>query len=628
MKFYTTLLLLALPLVSAQAQDTYLMSDFEGSKPLDGYTLENVDGVNVKVTTVKGVTPAKTWFAGQGVSNNTSKVMLSMSCRNNAEVPTDNWLITPAVTVKSADAWLEWDAQSVHHDLPESYEVLVGTDPDDVLAFQPIYTNQAESYYWTHRMVSLKDYVGQTIYLAFRHTSLNKYLLAVDNIRVGTLEKGHFTLEDQTEHSAALNAPTGVHGTITNLGANVDNYVLRCTGTLPDGTSEIHTQPLTLQSNESADFHFDVPAKLNKATKYQLDVLDESNGLVQSLVTDSLFTSNYPRTLFMEKATAYWCTSCPKANPFSYAMEKRMGKQFVEAVVQYPTNNGVDTGKMVCEEYLNKFRVMNLPTTRYNRYSECQDGANYADMMKAYFRSTYAFAQLSSATLIGQTVKVKGSAEFAFDFNNEADNYRMGFIMIEDGVNSPLPQENICSTPGNNEWYYLPSKYAYPLNTYKFVVREGKTAFDGVANSFPAQIVKQTPYDVEYSFELPAKVRNVYQDEAAKTSNLSVIALVLNTKTGEVLNASQMQVDVNGYQTSISQTSTSDAEPRLVKDADNYQAVFPHGETATVSVYALDGRLLHQSKQPGFSLCAYPSGTYLVRLQSASGLTKTFKLIK
>ena len=48
MKFYTTLLLLAAPLMGMQAQEVYLSSDFEGANPREGYTWVNEDGMSVK----------------------------------------------------------------------------------------------------------------------------------------------------------------------------------------------------------------------------------------------------------------------------------------------------------------------------------------------------------------------------------------------------------------------------------------------------------------------------------------------------------------------------------------------------------------------------------------------------
>lgn len=627
MKLYTTLLLLALPVMGLHAQETYLSSDFESANSTAGYDFQNVDGMNPNVSVVKGITPKKEWFRGQGVSNNASMVMLSMSCRVNSAVPTDNWLITSAIKVKSADAWVQWDASSIHHELPESYEVLVGTDPDDIFAYEPIYSTEAESYYWTHHMASLAKYAGQTVYIAFRHTSLNKYILGLDNIKVGTLAPVDFAFTDQTEHTTSFTAHTGVHGQLQNFGADASAYTLRCISTLADGTTSTASQPISLKSNETADYHFDVANQLNRVTKYSLDVLDAQGEVVQSLLSDSLYTSNYPRTLFMEKATSYWCTSCPKANPFSFSMEKRMGSQFVQADVQYPSNNGVDAGKMVCEEYLNRFRVMNLPTTKYNRYTQWQDGANYGEMMKSYFRPTYAYAELGSAELVNKTVQVKARGEFAYDLTNTDDNYRMGFLMVEDAVSIPLPQENICSTPSDNEWYYLPSKFSSPYNVFKHVIREGATAFTGVEKSFPAQIEKGKSYEVSYSFDLPEKVRSVYADEAQQTSNLSLIALILNTKTGEVLNASRIPVDVKGYLNGVHDATTS-AQPELVRQGNAFVALFGAGETGTVSIYGIDGRLLSQTQSLQFNLDQYPNGTYVVRLQSASGKVATVKVIK
>ena len=94
-----------------------------------------------------------------------------------------------------------------------------------------------------------------------------------------------------------------------------------------------------------------------------------------------------------------------------------------------------------------------------------------------------------------------------------------------------------------------------------------------------------------------------------------------------MLNASRIPVDVKGYLNGVHDV-TSSTQPELVRKGNAYVALFGAGETGTVSIYGIDGRLLTQTHSPQFNLDQYPNGTYVVRLQTASGKVTTVKVIK
>lgn len=648
MKLYTKLLLLAAPMLSlqAQAQDVYLNSDFEGESPRAGYTWVCEDDMGVKSQYVKKIfdrssgsteedapttSAVADWFLADGVNGNNTRVMMSYSQRTYEDVPTDNWLFTPQLDIKSSNAWLAWDAQSVHFHARESYEVYVGTDKDDFESFEKVFSTDEEDYFWTHHLVSLQKFAGKKVYVAFVHTSTNKYLLAIDNVFVGELPADKFSNTDRTLRTTSVSAPTGIDGTLWNTGADISGYTLRCTTITPQkdnpDLTETKTLPVaSLASNATLDYHFDTPVTLNKTTKYSIDLLNAAGNVVKTLVSDSIFASNYPRTLLMEKATSYWCTACPGSNPFAYDIEHRYGNQVAEVVVQYPANNGTDTGQMVCEDYYANVRANNLPTIYFNRSYKSENGtANYDRVNTALTRPCYALPQVVSATCNGQTVKAKLTCQFGGNMKNSNNTYAVGVALIENIVDIPLPQENIMSTRNANEYFYLPAKISSPLNYYVNVVREGSTAFTGITDGLPTQIEKDKVYEINYEKPLPAKVRSLMNPLHPEESNLTLVAILLNTATKEVINASKLPVQITG-QMGIDQAAAA-AKPELVKWDGAYLAVFPAGETGTVSVYATDGRLISRSNSR-VSLNGCPAGTYIVKMQAQSGASVTTKIVK
>jgi hypothetical protein len=102
----------------------------------------------------------------------------------------DRWMITPAIVV-SEDAKLKWRAMSIQLDiLPtvETYEVYISTSggvDHDAFTELPIYTESATPDSWDTKIIDLTGYAEDTVYIAFRHTSNDQGILAIDDIRVG-----------------------------------------------------------------------------------------------------------------------------------------------------------------------------------------------------------------------------------------------------------------------------------------------------------------------------------------------------------------------------------------------------------------------------------------------------------
>ena len=96
----------------------------------------------------------------------------------------DNWLISQPVYI-SDTAFLSYYVDAISWTL-FSYSVLVSTTGNNVSDFSLIYSDSTRADNNWHRMISLADYVGQTIYVAFRNHSIHDCL--IDDITIATLE--------------------------------------------------------------------------------------------------------------------------------------------------------------------------------------------------------------------------------------------------------------------------------------------------------------------------------------------------------------------------------------------------------------------------------------------------------
>lgn len=157
-----------------------LEEDFEGGALPAEWTVTDVDGntVNAMVNFIDAA-----WTVTDELQAGMNFAAYSTSWYTPAGM-SDDWLITPQVT-PSATSQLRWLATAPDQDFPDGYEVRVSTMSTDTADFTDVLlTVDAELGAFTARAVDLSAYAGMPIYVAFRNTSNDDFLLLVDNVRV------------------------------------------------------------------------------------------------------------------------------------------------------------------------------------------------------------------------------------------------------------------------------------------------------------------------------------------------------------------------------------------------------------------------------------------------------------
>lgn len=607
--------------VPAAAQQVYLDTRFSNNDYSD-YVLTNVDEMPLQSQFFKNITLKSTWFPADGVNNHAGRVMASCSLRQ-YDLPTDNWLITPLLHIDVHNAFLAWEAQSVHRYRPEQYEVLVsegGTEPED---FTLLLRVDGETYHWQRRVLSLASLAGKDVRLAFRHTTTSGYLLAIDNVYVGQLADVCLQTTDLTLHSAGLADTAPVEARVQNVGRDLQLQAITCEA---DGGQTFSWRPADVPADQTAwtlpagaevQPRFDVPVSLHTYSHYTLHAV-EADGTRHALLADSLYTTRYPRTMLLDKATAYWCTSCPTVEPFIYHLQDRMGKQLIEVVTHYPANNGNDPGQLVCETFHTGIVTNNLPAMFFDRDMQNPDysGRDYTKFEAAVQKPCNALVTLQQASTDGQLITGSLTAEFAEALDNSQDKYRVALAVYEKHVDAVVPQSNNATLTKYNEFYFLPATITAPLNNYVHVARGTESAFAGVPASLPASIEPAQPYTYQFTIPVPEGV-------SAVDNNLVLVAYVLNVFSKAPLNAAQLAVAGPGVPEGIGSVQASPAAlPQCRMSAATCHVQFPQGQSGTVQVYAADGRKVLEAAQPAashtLSLRHLPQGTYVVRMGSTA----------
>ncbi len=174
----------------------YLSEDFDGIPGAtgggagtyafpSGWVLVNVDGLT-PAGSVSYVNEA--WERREDFANNVGDSAAFSTSWYTPAGQANDWMISPPITI-GANTILRWNAVTYDPDFPDGYEVRISTTTQDVsgcLANPSLFSIAAENTIWTERSVDLTaaGYLNQTIYLAWRNNSIDKFLLLVDDIVV------------------------------------------------------------------------------------------------------------------------------------------------------------------------------------------------------------------------------------------------------------------------------------------------------------------------------------------------------------------------------------------------------------------------------------------------------------
>ncbi len=131
-------------------------------------------------TRVLGDDYASYTHGGQGMCISNSYV------NNYGALTPDNWMITPTITIPAQGATLRWfDAPLDAENYAEHYQVKISTSGYNLDNFTTVFDITLNNTTWAERSVSLAQYAGQNVNIAFVHNNITDiYILNIDDISV------------------------------------------------------------------------------------------------------------------------------------------------------------------------------------------------------------------------------------------------------------------------------------------------------------------------------------------------------------------------------------------------------------------------------------------------------------
>lgn len=547
MRHILALVTLLLCTLATQAERVdYLSTSFDAGLPVGTLTLDR-DAQTLHFTMVQaGFDQGDSWrvFTLEGNSYAASPARHKVG-KGETALPADDWMILPAVRILATDAALSWSATTMAESIEEgcSYEVRISTrggQPED-FSDAPVFSIDEEGIgKWTERSVSLAAYAGREIWIAFVHTSLNREILAVDDLCVSG-SPGLYRLDDVTQRYQDAETTTIEARFTATSSTPIAAFTAFCEF---EGTTLSERFPAANLSatDDALPITFTVPRRLSPGEDlpYSLRVEVEGNSSVeQPPVEGSVMRLSFlpERRVVVEEGTGMWCGYCPRGIVAMRQMREKYPDSFIGIAVHYDDVLGTAVA-----DYCNSLHFPSFPSAYVNRTTLCGDPMpqeangqfSVASGLERYFLDAMKVcppAELSLAWTVRDGGQLALLADAHFAINAEGADYRFAAVAVEDEVShSTYYQTNYYSGSDVPLGGFETEDKTIRPYTFEEVARAALLPFDGAVGDIPARIVADRHYSTVKQLKAPA---------FGNLRNARVVLMLIDAHTGEVVNAVQ-----------------------------------------------------------------------------------------
>lgn len=584
----------------------------------------------------------------------------------------DAWLITPTINSIAANTVLMWDAMSPDATNLDGYEVYITTNTSttavvgDFSAANKVFTISAEKNTWQTRGVSLAAYAGQSIRVAFRNNSTDKYQLWIDDIIVKNITNGYdaSTIINNTYKYSTVGISNIISATFKNNGFTPItslqvNYKVGSNPTITETQSLV--SPLSYL--DSKQLNFSVPYITSTPAYNSLKVwVTLINGFADQQTSNdtilgSLIISSSvpPKKVFVESFTGAWCGWCPDGQ-LKLAEVALTNTNVVVASFHNDDNMNTVSGENLITDYATVFPSATIDQYLLPGNSEVAiERGNWSAFITQ--RQTMPVPASVSLTAINynpstRVINATVSSSFLADVKGDyrlnlyiKENNVFGAIqdsLLDNGWNQYSYLYNIPSSPYYQFGNYLnPTTFIMGSNRYKhqFVIDtmlSGSYGASGIIPSSGSTIGQTYSKAYTYTLELPAGTEYRYNED-----NIYLIGVLTefstDTKKRTVINVAETKLtsspEVVGIKEQQKQSFNFNLFPNPSTSQCRLSYELKNDAEVIISVYSILGELIYSEssyKQIGISnhdliVSNLMPGNYSVQV-SVNGFKTTKKL--
>lgn len=564
----------------------------------------------------------------------------------------DDWLVTPQINVMDKLCTLTFKSQSYRRAASDSLKVIVwpcdeiySTLNDDivdrmkaegkVVYFEREYPGKSEADLagdWKNDTISLAEFAGKNVYIAFVNQNENQSLVFIDDIQV--LHDLPFFAAFDTDETVVNQKSAAIKGSIV---INENGPFNTLSMVLKDGqgnkVDEISEQGLSLTKGDKYTFSFNkaLPLTVGAINRFSVDFkLGEKENSVSKTISDLSFTPTKRVTL--EEFTGMGCVNCPLGILGIDNLHNIYGELFIPMALHCYTGDQLATGVTNYAAFLG---LTSAPSGRIQRgditYPITQDKTTGAYSFVPTDNTTYdvtwqsevaaqlatpAQAEVTATSKLGSGNKsliVPCSIKYALNATDV--NAKLFAVVLENGlVGYQSNGFSSISDPVIGEWGQGGKYGSASVSPYTFdhVVRGmyGDT-FTGTSELFPTTIEAGKEYTTTLNIPMPSTVENA--------NNTEVVVMLFDGNTDKLINAYKTRPSnaVDG----IDEITTDNTTAAVMVMATQGQVIVTSPIAAQVQVYGLDGRVLSQANGQGvITLSPATHGIAIVKVATENGV--------
>ena len=569
--------------------------------------------------------------------SNTSKDMfISSTSQYTPAGAANDWMVLPEVQVVSENLVLEWKSQAYKADKRDGLKVFISTQGGRPENFPstPVWevaeeevgaTEDFEGEFITHEL-SLAQYVGKTIYIAFVNQSYDKSLLAIDDIKVYSNDKFALKLDFGT----VINDVEAVtfSGEIINQQLDKLNEVAI---TLSYGEKVVTENfgNLNLAKGESARFAMahKMPIKFNETIQYTLRATAGQDNYVYV----SSVTNTFRRRVVIEEHTGVRCGYCPLGAWAIDSIKEIAPDKIAPIAVQCAQLGSVNllvddyTGGLYTEG-LTAYPVGWIDRTYASTPNGNANGYHFDDegSWLSLFNKQVNIVPDAGITVTAVLSEDKNSIVAEAQVRTAEDkanlDWRVIYVLTEDSVTGYFQSNNYSGHKGwVGGWQSKPKSAEVVLNE---LARGIYPSFYGEQGSMPATMSAGVIEKYSYTIEIPytKQVGGNTIEFVQNAKNLNVVAMLVDGKTKRVVNADMARVKdltaVNGVERDVNGS-------KVVTEGNVVKVAAANGAMLSASLVTIDGRVVASAAGSGSVAldASHYSGVALVQVVADGNVT-------
>jgi hypothetical protein len=467
---------------------------------------------------------------------------------------------------------------------------------------------------WTNVQISLSDYAGKDVYIAFVNENQDQSIVFVDDIEV--IHEMNYLIDLYNETTVVNQSAVSVYGCIEvqNETCSYTEAHLELRDSDDNIVDTIDATDIVVDKDHKYEFAFNkqLPVKVGIENNFTIVVKMGSDAYnVSRTITDLAFQPT--KRVFLEEYAGATCVNCPTGILAMEKLEADLPNNFIGVTIRTYDNDELSSNLSGYSDFLGftaaptamiNRKVIAAPMDQLNGSYVFSNPSNmlWSDIVYSELE-TPAVADISVSASVdeaGEYVSAPVTVKYALDKNDV--NVSLLLVVVEDNIKTyQCNKFNTLTDPNLGEWgaggiYGKATVRNYYISDIARAV-VGLT-YNGTQGYVPTSVVAGEENVATITFPVPQIVSNM--------DNARVVAVMIDNNTDYVINAAECRIATAG----VNDVVVADNNIDIDVDADGNVVVDTDTEAA-VAVYSLSGALVANT---------YGSGTLVANTRGYKGV--------